>query len=172
MHVYKARFQTCGKHVLFDPLNSMFRYESMQVGDYVFIGGNAWMSGSLSSPIHIGSYVLFGPSVTLLCGDHDTRQLGIPMYLAEKSPEQASSGKIVIENDVWIGANATILKGVTIGEGAIVAAGSVVTKSVPPYAIVAGVPARIVKQRFTAEVLEQHKALLKIKFPNLLGHEE
>lgn len=55
--------------------------------------------------------------------------------------------KVVIGNDVWIGANAIVLPGVEIGEGAIVAAGSVVTKDVPPYAIVAGVPAKLIKER-------------------------
>jgi serine acetyltransferase len=68
-------------------------------------------------------------------------------------------GDIIIENDVWIGAKATIMSGVRIGNGAIVAAGSVVSKDVPPYAIVAGNPAKIVKYRFDEE---QIKKLLSI----------
>ena len=59
-----------------------------------------------------------------------------------------------IGNDVWIGLNATILDGVTIGDGAIVAAGAVVTKDVPPYAVVAGVPAKIIKYRFTESQID------------------
>ena len=70
---------------------------------------------------------------------------------------------VVIGNDVWIGANVSIIGGCTIGDGAIVAAGSVVTKDVPPYAIVGGVPARIIRYRFTEEQIEK---LLKYKWWN------
>ncbi len=72
-------------------------------------------------------------------------------------------GDIIIENDVWIGAKATVMSGVTIHNGAVVAAGSVVTKDVPPYAIVAGNPAKVVKYRFTEE---QIKKLLQISWWN------
>jgi acetyltransferase-like isoleucine patch superfamily enzyme len=64
-------------------------------------------------------------------------------------------GDIIIENDVWIGANSTIMSGIKIGNGAIVAAGSTVTKDVPPYAIVAGNPAKVVKYRFIEEQIEK-----------------
>ena len=56
---------------------------------------------------------------------------------------------VVIEDDVWCGANVTILKGVTIGHGSVVAAGAVVTKSFPPYSIIGGVPAKLIKMRFS-----------------------
>ncbi len=68
---------------------------------------------------------------------------------------------IWIGNDVWIGANVIILPGVTIGDGAILAAGAVVTKNVEPYAVVGGVPARIIKKRFDAETIE---CFLRIKW--------
>lgn len=69
---------------------------------------------------------------------------------------------VVIEDDVWCGANVTILKGVTIGRGSVVAAGAVVTKSFPPYSIIGGVPARLLKMRFTPEEIEEHERLLGI----------
>lgn len=72
-------------------------------------------------------------------------------------------GDITVENDVWIGAKSTIMSGVTIHNGAIIAAGSTVTKDVPPYAIIAGNPGRIVKFRFTEEQIED---LLKISWWN------
>jgi virginiamycin A acetyltransferase len=75
----------------------------------------------------------------------------------------ACKGDITIENDVWIGANSTIMSGVTIHNGSIVAAGSVVTKDVPPYAIVAGNPGKIVKFRFTED---QIRDLLEISWWN------
>ncbi|MDP3816902.1 DapH/DapD/GlmU-related protein, partial [Pseudomonas sp.] len=112
--------------------------------------------------IKIGSCVMFGPSVTLLCGDHEIREVGAPMYFAKKTGLSGSSG-ITIQNDVWVGANVTILKGVTVGEGVIIAAGSVVTKSIPSYSVAAGVPAKVIKQRFSEEDLKRHKTALKTR---------
>ncbi|MFB9276291.1 CatB-related O-acetyltransferase [Cohnella cellulosilytica] len=73
----------------------------------------------------------------------------------------ASNKKIVIGNDVWIGANAILLPGVTVGDGAVIGAGAVVTKDVPPYAIVGGVPARLIRYRFSPEETE---ILLRVKW--------
>ena len=78
--------------------------------------------------------------------------------------EATSKGNIVIDDDVWIGYGATILSGVHIGQGAVIAAGAVVTKDVPPYAIVGGVPAKVIKYRFPQEMIE---ALLKIDYSKL-----
>lgn len=82
----------------------------------------------------------------------------------EKSDVAAAwdrKGDIVIGNDVWIGYEAVILAGVTIGDGAVIGARAVVTKDVPPYAIVGGVPARVIRSRFPAEMVE---ALLRLKW--------
>jgi serine acetyltransferase len=78
--------------------------------------------------------------------------------------EAFSKGNIVIDDDVWIGYGVTILSGVHIGQGAVVAAGAVVTKDVPPYAIVGGVPAKIIKYRFSPEIIEE---LMKIDYSKL-----
>lgn len=78
--------------------------------------------------------------------------------------EALSKGDIVVEDDVWIGYGATILSGVHIGQGAAIAAGSVVTKDVPPYAIVGGVPAKVIKYRFAPDLIEE---LLKIDYAKL-----
>ena len=72
-----------------------------------------------------------------------------------------SKGTVVIGNDVWIGARATILSGVTVGDGAVIGAGALVAKDVPPYAIVGGVPARLIKYRFSSEIINE---LLEIKW--------
>jgi acetyltransferase-like isoleucine patch superfamily enzyme len=68
---------------------------------------------------------------------------------------------IWIEDDVWIGTRAIVLKGVRLGRGSVVAAGAVVTHDVPAYSVVAGVPARVVSERFDAETLAQHEAILR-----------
>ena len=78
--------------------------------------------------------------------------------ITEKLPE--NDAPVVIEDDVWCGANVTILKGVTIGRGSVIAAGSVVTRSIPPYSIAGGVPARVIKKRFSEEQIKEHERIL------------
>ena len=68
--------------------------------------------------------------------------------------EATSKGDIIIDDDVWIGYRSIILSGVHIGQGAVIAAGAVVTKDVPPYTIVGGVPAKVIKYRFTSEITD------------------
>ena len=77
----------------------------------------------------------------------------------EKLPE--NDAPVIIEDDVWTGANVTILKGVTIGRGSVIAAGAVVTKSFPHYSIIGGVPAKLIKMRFTPEEIVEHERLTK-----------
>lgn len=68
---------------------------------------------------------------------------------------------VVIEDGVWVGCNVVILKGVTVGRGSVVGAGAVVTKDVPPYAVVGGNPAKLIKYRFTEEQIKEHERILK-----------
>ena len=81
------------------------------------------------------------------------------MVSNDKLPENAAT--VVIEDDIWIGANVTILKGVTIVRGSVVAAGAVVTKSCPPYSIIGGVPAKVLKMRITPVEIVEHEKLLR-----------
>jgi acetyltransferase-like isoleucine patch superfamily enzyme len=87
------------------------------------------------------------------------RRLGLEGV--EQAGQPWSKGDVVIGNDVWIGRGAKILGGLTIGDGAVVAAWSVVTRSIPPYTIVAGVPARVLRRRFPEEIVE---SLLRIRW--------
>lgn len=92
---------------------------------------------------------MFGPGVTFRGGNHRINLVGrlmISVTNHEKSPNDDQD--VLIEDDVWVGCNSTILKGVTISKGAVVAACSVVTKNVPQYAIVAVNPAKVIKYRF------------------------
>lgn len=87
--------------------------------------------------IKIGNHVAVAPEVSFFAAGHDYTDLSLP--------DTAES--IIVKDYVWIGARSIILQGVTIGEGAVVAAGSIVTKDVPPYTVAAGIPARVIKER-------------------------
>ena len=155
--IYKPLFRSCGSNVYFFPSHD-FSYSTISIGDDVFIGRYALFQATVCS-ITIGNKVMFGPRVTIMGGDHNTDCVGRYMYdVKEKLPR--NDLPVVIEDDVWIGCNVTILKGVTIGRGSIVAAGAVVNKNVQPYSIVGGNPAVIIKQRWSPEVISEHEKLL------------
>jgi len=149
---YSAQFKEIGESVIFNPISSVFSYKTIRLGNHVFIGGKAWFSGE----INIGNYVMFGPSVSILGGDHEYKDLERPMFFVKENADRCAP--ITIEDDVWIGANVTILKGVTIKRGSIVAAGSVVNKDVEAFSIFGGIPAKKIGERFN---IEEKEAYLK-----------
>lgn len=155
MFYSRYKFKKCGKKVVFDPINSNFSYNTISLGDDVFIGGRAWMS-STHSQIIIGSHVMFGPEVHIYGGNHIINKVGILMSQITKDNNHKDLD-VIIQDEVWIGGKALILTGVTIGRGAIVAANSVVTKNIEPYAVYGGIPAKKLKMRFTAEEITEHE---------------
>lgn len=119
--------------------------------------------------LYIGNYCSIGGDVTfLLGGEHNLNTFSTYPFkariISKGEKEAGSKGNIVIGDDVWIGHGSIILSGITIGQGAVVAAGSVVNKDVPPYSIVAGVPARVIKYRFTENII---KKMLEYDFSKL-----
>lgn len=158
----RKSFQNCGCPVRIPKGCSFSGIENISVGHHVYFGGDTRVL-TTRAKLMIGNYVMFGPGVTVITGDHRTDVLG--KYMTEltdndKLPE--NDRDVVIEDDVWLGANCTVLKGVTIGRGSIVAAGALVTKSCPPYSVIGGVPARVLKSRFTPEQIKEHEQLLGI----------
>ena len=155
---YKMMLRGCGSNVRFSALTSDFTYRNLTIGNDVYIGPHALFLCT-ESQIFIGNKVLFGPHVTIIGGDHRITDVGRFIYdVLDKHPEDDQD--VHIEDDVWIGTNTTLLKGVTVGRGAVVAAGALVTKDVPPYAIVGGVPAKVLKYRFTPEQIQEHERQL------------
>jgi acetyltransferase-like isoleucine patch superfamily enzyme len=150
-------FRRCGKRVNADP-DAFYSFHNIELGNDVTIGrGAVLMAGN--SLITIGNKVMFGPNVTLIGGNHNTSVIGRYMYdVHEKRPEDDLG--VIIEDDVWVGAGAIILSGVRLCRGCIVAAGALVTKEVPPYAIVGGVPAKILAFRFDIDTILVHEAQL------------
>lgn len=151
MPVKKSMLSECGKRVFIGE-NSHMNYENVIVGNDVYIGRNAEFLCSRAKII-IGDHIMFGPHVFCITGDHRTdisNRLMDSITDNEKLPE--NDQPIRFHGDNWIGANSTILKGVSIGFGSVIAAGSVVTRDVPPYTIVAGIPAKVIKTRVNVEI--------------------
>jgi acetyltransferase-like isoleucine patch superfamily enzyme len=97
----------------------------------------------------------------ILCDDHNLSLAGRYLYDVDGDQSRPEDSRdIIFENDIWVGANAIILKGVHIGRGAVIGAGAVVTRSVPPYCIVAGNPARPRRMRGTLEEIMAHEEKL------------
>lgn len=112
----------------------------VQIGNGVHIGEGSIIYSGVE--IRIGDNVIIGPQNIIVDLDHRFQDLGLPIN------QQGMNGKEVhIEEDVWIASHCVIIKGVTIGKGSVVAAGSVVNKSILPYSVAAGVPARVIKKR-------------------------
>jgi len=131
--------------------NVFFEKES----SYLIIGDRSFIGNSLITAAHgieIGNDVLISWGVTIT--DHNShslrfseRQKDVEDWLSKKKDWSAvKTGKVIIQDKVWIGFNAIILKGVTIGEGAIIGAGSVVAKDIPSYSVVAGNPAKVIRE--------------------------
>jgi len=145
-----------------------YRIAESKIGEYTYVQRNAFISMT-----DIGKFCSIGPNLFCGWGIHPTNFISTsPMFYSTMKQNGFSlcsknkiieREKITIGNDVFIGANVTILDGVTIGDGAIIGAGAVVAKDIPPYAIAGGVPAKVIKYRFTPEQIEK---LLQIQWWN------
>lgn len=152
--------------ILYDQIVSKFRNfpVSIQIGNYTY-GNPKIVSFSETNKLLIGKFCSIADNVTIVLSEHSLNMVSTyPLkgrLIEKKEVDQVSKGPVIIENDVQIGTGAIILSNVKISNGAVVGAGSVVTKDVPPYAIVAGTPAKVLRYRFTPEQINK---LLKIKW--------
>lgn len=116
--------------------------------EYVFIGRGC----NIAPLVQIGRYTMLASNVAVVGDDHNWSEPGVPMQFAGRPAQRATR----VGTDVWLGEGVIVMRGVDIGDGAIVAAGAVVTRSVPEYEVWAGVPARKVRDRFEDPADRQH----------------
>lgn len=131
-------FDYCGENV------NVEKDANFSTGDGIFIdsGSGLGVNCRVRGPLHIGKNVMMGPDVTILTHTHNIERIDIPMRL-----QGMRVAEVVIGNDVWIGMRVIIMPGVKVGDGVVIGAGAVVTKDVPDFAIVGGVPAKVIRYR-------------------------
>lgn len=132
-------FDKHGRNINIERKADFGKGDGISIGDNSGLGVNCHVRG----PIEIGSDVMMGPNVRIITSKHNTSRTDIPMRQQGHLPKQ----KVTIGSDVWIGANVIIMPGITVGNGSIIGAGAVVTKDIPEYAVVGGVPAKVIKYR-------------------------
>ncbi len=134
------------------------------VGRYSYGKLNVSFFGAPNEALSIGDFCSIADGVKFICGGEHRMDTIMTFPFEHRvfgRVEAICKGPIVVEDDVWIGTNAVILSGVTLGRGSVVAAGAVVGKDVPPYAIVGGIPAKIVKYRFSEDTIQE---LMRVDF--------
>lgn len=144
--------------------NSQIRLKEYNDCENIIVGNYSYGTISLID-FHDGTKLRIGnfdsiANDTFFClgGEHDLKKLSTFPFdskLIDKKITSHSKGDIIIKDDVWIGTKSTILSGVTIGQGAVIAAGSIVVDDVPPYSIVGGVPAKVIRYRFEEDIISR-----------------
>lgn len=144
------------------------------VGRETYYNENIKLLASEHSKIQFGSYCAIGPNLKIITVNHDwnypciqgtfyRRMFGTrhPGELNKAPTRERTKGNVVIGNDVWLGDDVTILSGVTIGDGCCIGTKSVVSKSLPPYSICGGIPCKVIKYRYSSEIIDY---LLELKW--------
>lgn len=139
-------FRKCGKNINVERMAYFGSGKNIEIGSNSGIGINAQIWGVEIGNLIIGNNVMMGPDVVILTLKHNYNDIKCPI-----STQEAYATKVIIEDDVWIGIRAIILPGVKICKGAVVGAGALVTKDIPSYSIVGGVPAKVLKMRCREE---------------------
>lgn len=151
-------FGAMGKHCDLGQELTASAPNNMYMEDYTRIQDNLNFI-SYKGKLRVKKYAAIGAGCTIIPGDH-VPTVGAPQYLAGKMHVNDVDGEIVVGEDAWVGAGTILLSHCSIGRGAVVAAGAVVSKAVPPYAVVAGVPAKIIASKFTIDQILEHESIL------------
>lgn len=168
---FKRAMGHCGKNVMIKPSTSIFKgLENFYISDDVQIARYA-MIYSTRAKIFIGNKVAIAPYLKIVTGNHSMNNIGHFMFDGDIDKRPEDDKDVIIEGDNWFGANVTVLSGAVIGRGSCIAAGAVVNKSFPPYSIIGGIPAKILKFRFTIEEILEHEEKLYPKEKRLTKEE-
>lgn len=166
MQLFKIKWRINNKNN-YTYATSVFDIENVKVGKYTY-GGISVSNDVKDAKLVIGNFCSIAENVHFMLGsEHSLNHIStypFQVYFMGADREAISKGDIIVKDDVWIGRNALIMSGVNIGQGAVIAAGAVVTKDVPPYAIVGGVPARVIRYRFEEEIINE---LVSVDFGKL-----
>lgn len=161
-------FTYLGQKIYLEDYDKAIHNGLITVGNCTYGEINCSYYGNINEKLIIGNYCsIAGDVLFLLGGNHNYKTAStypFKVKLFKQDSEAYTNGPIVVEDDVWIGQRSVIMSGITIGQGAIIAAGSVVTKNVAPYSVVGGVPAKLIKYRFDQKLIEE---LEKIDFSKL-----
>lgn len=131
----------------------------LKSGVYCYVGYGC----RITQKVVLGNYVMIAPEVVIAGSDHAFDVTGVPCIFTHRPVVPPT----LIGNDVWIGTRSIIMSGVTIGDGSIIGAGSVVTKDIEPFSIVAGVPAKVIRSRELSDLNEHKRVISDGKFHDL-----
>lgn len=167
LHLFRIKWMRKNQYSDTIPMN-IFPLECVTIGKGSYGELNVVTFNNLTKLI-VGNYVSIAQQVSFLLDvEHNMNTISTYPFkvkmLKQVDAESFSKGDILVDDDVWIGYGATIMSGVHIGQGAVVAAGAVVTRDVPPYAVVGGVPAKVIKKRFDEEIISE---LLTVDYSKL-----
>ena len=160
-YIIKSGLGKCGKNVVLGSNLSISGIGNIYIGNNSSIGGNCILL-TTKAKIIIGDHVMIAPHVCIVTGNHRIDVIGRYMNtIMDHEKREEDDKDVIFEGDNWVGLGSIILKGVHVGIGAVIGAGSVVTKDVPPYALVCGNPAKVIKMRFLEEEIIKHKEVIK-----------
>lgn len=153
----KNHLGKCGDNVVLTPPLNMVKKCNIFLFDYTCLGANSTIS-AINAKFICKGHCAIAENFTVHTGNHP-RQIGmLATDFSEATKPKGYDHDVIVEEDVWIGCNVTLLAGVTIGRGATVAAGAVVAKSMPPYCVCGGVPAKFIKFYWTIDQILEHES--------------
>ncbi|OUO14732.1 acyltransferase [Bacteroides sp. An322] len=154
-----SSFGQIGQHTVIEYPCNIGNPNQVYLADQVAIRYGISIINAKHEKVTIKKYSVIAPQCTIVTNSHRAT-VGVPQFILGESHVNDKSGDVVIEEDVWVGANSTILAGVSIGRGATIGACALVTKDIPPYALAIGSPAKIVGVKFTKNGIIKHEKML------------